>query len=172
MECLASECFYLSWTKWVDFSPNISPFSFIHSCEVPVSSLITLPFLRIAAWVACPQHPPSAPLAGGSSPLITQGEVGFMKTSRLPGDTFHGTRSSCCWQVQRCPGSKAETFHTLTYPLLTLPSDAQLPGQDCQIIRAFVFLVVTKSWEVLKGECVPQVIVSSLLFLPLEINYN
>ena len=61
-----------------------------------------------------------------------------MKPSRLPGDPFHGTHSSCCWQVQCCPGSKAETFH-----LQTLPSDAELPRQDCQIIRAFVFLVVT-----------------------------
>ena len=82
-----------------------------------------------------------------------------MKPSRLPGDPFHGTHSSCCWQVQCCPGSKAETFH-----LQTLPSDAELPRQDCQIIRAFVFLVVTKSLEVLRGECIPRVISSSLLF--------
>lgn len=82
-----------------------------------------------------------------------------MKTSCLPGDPSHGTCSSCCWQVQCGPGSKAETFH-----LLTLPSDAELPRQDGHFIRAFAFLVVTKSWEVLRGECIPQVVSSSLLF--------
>ncbi|KAB0354856.1 hypothetical protein FD755_022315 [Muntiacus reevesi] len=40
----------------------------------------------------------------GSSPLITQGEVGFMKTSRLPGDPFHGTRSS--YEGERSTGGR------------------------------------------------------------------